>query len=386
MSSLLDVRTFAIAIGIVSLVLSPCLLLAMRGEKAYARFRSFSLALLCLAAGEALVATQGYLPEVFSVFLGNAAFLGFFELMLDGIAAFLEKRISNWHWLFPTVVIAGPFVYFTFLRPDVNARIIVFSLTSLVYAGVLLRLLLLDVRRQLGRSWILTSTLLFGILVTLLRLGNTVLFRAPLANLLDGGTIEDMGLITGLLMVVSTAIGFIDLALRKAEKARRESEAFSRSMFEAALDGMFIADREGWCLEANPAACALYGCSRDQFLRMSVKDLEEASCADMLKDRIRCPEGSHLEAACRASDGREIEVELSVARVSYAGSPAFLGIARDVGPRRAAERSLRSSELRYRGIFESASVGLIEADLSQKVVGPACLVAQVGPLADRSAE
>ncbi len=77
----------------------------------------------------------------------------------------------------------------------------------------------------------------------------------------------------------------------------------------------------------------------------------------------RFPAEGCIEASRRGSDGREIVVELAVARVSYAGKPAIMAIARDVGPRRASEQALHVSEQRYRSLVATVPDAIGEMDL-----------------------
>ena len=52
----------------------------------------------------------------------------------------------------------------------------------------------------------------------------------------------------------------------KAEEQLREKEAEYRSIFEAAIDALFIADLDGFIVEANPAACRTYGYTYEEFI------------------------------------------------------------------------------------------------------------------------
>jgi PAS domain S-box-containing protein len=58
-------------------------------------------------------------------------------------------------------------------------------------------------------------------------------------------------------------------ALERARVARalRDSERRLRAVFEGTRDALVISNSEGgYCVEANPAACALFGVTRDQFI------------------------------------------------------------------------------------------------------------------------
>jgi two-component system cell cycle sensor histidine kinase/response regulator CckA len=59
---------------------------------------------------------------------------------------------------------------------------------------------------------------------------------------------------------------------KRAENALRESDVQFRAVFDGALDAMVVTDDEGRFLEANPAACQLYGLPRAELLDRRVAE------------------------------------------------------------------------------------------------------------------
>jgi PAS domain S-box-containing protein len=62
---------------------------------------------------------------------------------------------------------------------------------------------------------------------------------------------------------------------REGEACAASGEAF-RAVFEHALDAMLIADGEGRCADANPAAGALLGLTKDELIGRSTADFVAA--------------------------------------------------------------------------------------------------------------
>ena len=76
--------------------------------------------------------------------------------------------------------------------------------------------------------------------------------------------------------VTALTSGFVDsvavegaatpILIQSAQQQLREREQMLRAIFEGALDGMLLADDEGKYVDANPAACALFGLGRDALI------------------------------------------------------------------------------------------------------------------------
>ena len=58
---------------------------------------------------------------------------------------------------------------------------------------------------------------------------------------------------------------------KQAEQALRESEERYRMLVEQASDAIFIADRDGQCLDVNSAGCKLLGYTREEILQLTMQ-------------------------------------------------------------------------------------------------------------------
>jgi two-component system, cell cycle sensor histidine kinase and response regulator CckA len=59
--------------------------------------------------------------------------------------------------------------------------------------------------------------------------------------------------------------------------AMHETTSLLRAVWDSALDAMLVADDEGRYVDANPAACALFGRSREELLSSTVRDVVETT-------------------------------------------------------------------------------------------------------------
>jgi two-component system cell cycle sensor histidine kinase/response regulator CckA len=152
----------------------------------------------------------------------------------------------------------------------------------------------------------------------------------------------------------------VALAERKAREGLRAMEDKHRMLFEQALDGVVIATSDGTILEANPAACAMFGVTENEILRSRLEDLVVADQAfsEHLVERDRTGRTTgEMTFVCK--DGAHFSVEFtSSLLLSADGSRRALLAFRDITERKRVEESLRESEAKTRGILDSIRMGV----------------------------
>ena len=137
-----------------------------------------------------------------------------------------------------------------------------------------------------------------------------------------------------------------DITERKeAEQALREGEQRYRELFDANPHPMWVYDTGTLAfLAVNDAAVEKYGYTKDEFLRLTLKDIRPAEDLPALLDNIeRDSATSQISGPWRhrAKDGRELLVEITSHSLPFAGRPGRVVLAHDVTARVAAEREIR---------------------------------------------
>jgi PAS domain S-box-containing protein len=128
-------------------------------------------------------------------------------------------------------------------------------------------------------------------------------------------------------------------AEREAVDALRESEKQFRAVFDGALDAMVLVDDEARFVDVNPAACELYGQTRDEFLSLSVPDLSPVIDVPSVSWRDFLDSGAAAGAyTIVRRDGTHREVEFAATANVLPGR--HLSIVRDVTERKQLERGL----------------------------------------------
>jgi PAS domain S-box-containing protein len=156
-----------------------------------------------------------------------------------------------------------------------------------------------------------------------------------------------------------------EVGLRRAAGRGRLGPAIAspdsaRLLFDANPQPMWIYDRRDLrFLAVNDAAVRHYGYSREEFLRMTVKDIRPVEDVPRLLEALAVqpfwmtyPEPwRHLK-----KDGTVLEVEVTAQEIRFAGRHARLVLAHDVTERLRATRELHENERRWRALFKSFPV------------------------------
>jgi PAS domain S-box-containing protein len=136
----------------------------------------------------------------------------------------------------------------------------------------------------------------------------------------------------------------IQMALYKHEMETRlrASEERYRALFDQAFDAIVLENADRQILDANQAACELYGYARPELLATKTTDLEapEAQIRPALPifaDLDSAPD-KPIETVVQHRDSRPIPVELTITPLTASGEKLYLTIARNISERKQAEK------------------------------------------------
>ena len=108
---------------------------------------------------------------------------------------------------------------------------------------------------------------------------------------------------------------------------------------------MWILDSNGQHLEANAAACTLYGYTAEEFANLSVGDIQSPEDTRRFLAELHNPaRPAASEWRHHTKDGRWLDVEIAVHKIEFAGVDAELAVLMDITGRRQLEDQLRQSQ------------------------------------------
>lgn len=158
---------------------------------------------------------------------------------------------------------------------------------------------------------------------------------------------------------IGEVLGNVHVRTRVDATLRSSGEQY-RLLFEGNPNPMWIYDAHSLqFIAVNDAASAQYGYSREQFLTMTLEDLqpEEDRSAGML--RAGQPETMRL----RKADGTVVQAEISAYDVPLPGRSARMAMAVESGDARRVEQALRESERRFREMLDTIELLAVLLDV-----------------------
>lgn len=151
-------------------------------------------------------------------------------------------------------------------------------------------------------------------------------------------TADEVATLVDLAAAVETEIG-----LRVAVAEARAAETRYRAIFEGAGDAILVTADDGRHTDVNPAACALFGYTREELLARRADDLVVPPPADEGLPGPTCDAGEAWRGSVelRRADGAVVPVEGQSRAVELPGGTERVAVLRDVSERQALERLRR---------------------------------------------
>ncbi len=150
------------------------------------------------------------------------------------------------------------------------------------------------------------------------------------------------------------------------EEDLRQSEARYRSLFEEHPAVMLQIDpAERLIVDANPAAAAYYGWSRDELRHMKIEQINTLSPAEIEAEIERANTANQFQFIFkhRRADGSIRDVEVFSGPFEFQGKTLLYSIVQDITDRRWAEGQLRLNLERLSLAGASAGIGIWDTDM-----------------------
>ena len=182
----MDVRAVLLFSSIIPVIIG--LMMAFYGytRKSYPGFGFWVGASFCIGLGYILVALRNQIPDLFSIVASNALILYALVLTYDGFQLFFARRAFNFwnHLIFGMGLLLQ--IYLTYIRPDVNLRIVLVMSVAFILQFRVGVTLLRQAPPQFRRVCNSTALIFFiSCLFALFRIVYTAVQTQPVNILLD---------------------------------------------------------------------------------------------------------------------------------------------------------------------------------------------------------
>ena len=138
-----------------------------------------------------------------------------------------------------------------------------------------------------------------------------------------------------------------------------------------ANDIILLIHPEGNILDANERALAAYGYSREELLRLTIKDIRSPETWHDIPEQmqqVKALKGLVFETVHKRKDGSTFPVEVSSRLIELNGQSYFLSIARDITERKQAEIALINEKNRSEAIIAAIGDGISIQDRNFKIL------------------
>jgi len=150
---------------------------------------------------------------------------------------------------------------------------------------------------------------------------------------------------------------------------QRVDSSFYRAVFNQTATAIVVVEagpdgRPGTALDANGAACSMFGCTREEFLALvSAHGMPDPAGHEDLLERVIAGETVRFELDLDSATGEHLRVEVMTTAAELDGRRVFISSGHDVTEHVTLEQALDAKQLRLSRSEEFAGVGSVEWDL-----------------------
>ncbi len=353
-----DIRTLFLAHSITTVVLTIAFITFWYHFRSISGPFYWAVSMAVISIGNLLVIARGHIPDFCSIVIANSLILAGFSFVLKGIRDFLDiKKGAVWEWL-PVVIVFFHSCYYVFIRVDLIARIIVFSLAASFVVFRCAYLLYKNYKFGKAKFQGFTSAAFFIIagvffiraVVTLLNIG------VPESDsFLSFNSVTVVTEILGIAAYIALSIGLISLPgqrameelrlssdlLTVANKDLMSSEERFRTLSEASFEGIIISE-DGRILDVNNALVEMFGYDPIDFIGNQAKDFVVPEQQQEVLNRMMANIEEPYEINFVKKDGTVFPTEICCRRFTVNDRLVRVSAIRDLTERKKAEAEIKT--------------------------------------------
>lgn len=292
------------------------------------------MALSCV--GYVLLALRDMVPDFFSILLANFLLVMAFVLFDRGISLFYGVKNNVVPSVATILFVIVLQTFYTYVHPDLHARILVISVAFLVLYGHGLWMLLFRIspkQRSVSKSFIFCTTLI--ILLNLYRILVHFLFHTNQTGLMEQSLPDNLYIILQVpifLLLVFNMVGIVSNFLMIDVKT--EEERFNSIFHMAPYAAIITNSGDARVIEANDEMLRLLEYSRKELIGNTLLSLGtwvDPSLRATLLERLKATGSvSGLELKFRTKSGKIVPVLFSASILQLEGKEHIVSTMKDI--------------------------------------------------------
>ncbi|MCC7228665.1 MAG: PAS domain S-box protein [Burkholderiaceae bacterium] len=404
MSTVMDRSTLLVVAILLTLAAVLILVVVRQTRKTYPGFGLWAGSMALAMAGTVSFLTIQQVNPRLALLIGSLLLVVAFVFLYRGLLEFRGRTANYAFELLLALVLFAGFVFFGFVRPNLNGYVAVYSLCLGSAAAMGARVVLTGRPSYFGSpDRILASWLGLITAFTWSRAAYSALFLAPIDSLNTDTTFQTAYIAFQIISVLVITFAVINLnsqrlehelrttqaslerdieERRRVEGALLRSQQQYRSLTENMDDNAWIYDMDDQrFVYVSPSVRKLKGYTPDEVMRLAIDSMvlphqrEQMQAVlderhwDFLSDKITSQDFflDELEQPCKGGKTVWTEISSHFVRSAETGHVEVHGVTRDLTGRREITEALRASEEKFRLAFASANTGIFLSDLEGRI-------------------